>query len=476
MRWLDRVGRYAETLAELTRLQISGRTAAALRAAERALTSVSDPYVRAEIHIRRLSALVNLGRTAHYPAAVEEAFAAAGEVTDPYFHGHLHAITVLATRQLGSLERGATHLVYASRALNAAEGQHEYLAWGWHNLAMAYSYLGFHSHAMATLTRAQEVGAAAGVPATHLAQPGVRLRMALAMDHHGDTDGCVRVLRDLTAELTCYDDLRKLRPSGQAGYGYALARLAALGHPPSRDPRPLLAAGVEGQRARDMRLLGDVCLSVAAGKATDALTRLETVTVSPDTFGPAELSRLRCLAFLAAGDHVAAHHADRRAFRLAAQRTDRLRDGFLDGIAARIDQEDLRRAVAHHSGEQLTDALTGLPNRAHLERYVSARVGRGERVLVGTVDVQGLETARDTHGRLAGDLVLQRLAGVLVRVMRRGDFVARSSNDRFVVVLPYSSARHATEVSRRISEAVTAEDWASLVPGSAIGVAVTWKS
>ena len=106
MRWLDRVGRYAETLAELTRLQISGRTAAALRAAERALTSVSDPYVRAEIHIRRLSALVDLGRTAHYPAAVEEAFAAAGEVTDPYFHGHLHAITVLATRQLGSLERG----------------------------------------------------------------------------------------------------------------------------------------------------------------------------------------------------------------------------------------------------------------------------------------------------------------------------------------------------------------------------------
>lgn len=474
MRWLDRVGTYAETLAELTRLQMTGRTAAALRAADQALSAVTDPYVRAEVHIRRISALINLARTAHYPGAVEEAFATVGELTEPYLHGHLHALAALTARQLGALERGATHLVHATRALGAAEGRHEYLAWGWHNLAMAYSYHGFHSQAMAALTRAQEVGAAAGIPAAHLAQPGIRLRMALAMDHHGDTDGCARVLRDLCAELARYGDLSELRPSGRAGYGYALARLAALGQAPPRDPRPLLATGVEGQRARDMRLLGEVCLAVAAGKATDALARLDTVTVSPDTLGPAEVSRLRCLAFAAAGDHAAAHQADRRAFRLAAQRTDRLRDGYLDGIGARLDQEDLRRAVAHHSGEQLTDPLTGLPNRAHLERYVAARVGRGERILIGTVDVQGLNEVKEAHGRISGDLVLQRLAGVLVRMMRRGDFVARSAGDGFVVVLPRSSARHLSEVSRRISEAVAAEEWASLVPGSAIGVTVTW--
>ena len=45
---------------------------------------------------------------------------------------------------------------------------------------------------------------------------------------------------------------------------------------------------------------------IASGKATDALTRLEAVTVSPDTFGPAEPARLRSLAFTAAGDHAAA--------------------------------------------------------------------------------------------------------------------------------------------------------------------------
>lgn len=476
MRWLDRVEKYAETLAELSALQLSGRTAAALRAAERALATVTDPYARAEIHIRRLSALVNLGRTSQYTAAVDEAFATANELIEPYPHGHLHALAALTARQLGAPERSATHLVYAARALSATDEVDEYLAWGWHNLALAYSYLGFHSQAMAALTRAQELGAASGVPAAYLAQPGVRLRMALSMDHHGDTDGCVRVLRDLSAELDRFSDLSLLRPSGRAGYGYALARLAALGESPARDPRRLLASGGEGQRVRDMRALGDVCLMIAGGRADEALTRLDTVTVAPDTLGAAEPARLRSLAFAAAGDHAAAHQADRRAFRLAAQRTDRLRDGFLDGIAARLDQEDLRRAVAYHDGEQLTDPLTGLPNRAHLERYLAARVGRGERPVVGTVDVDGLAAVNEAHGRLSGDLVLQRLAGVLVRVMRRGDFVARGGDDEFVVVLPRSSAHHASDVSQRISKAVAAEDWASLVPGTAVSVTVTWST
>src|SRR5690606_24483238 len=108
----------------------------------------------------------------------------------------------------------------------------------------------------------------------------------------------------LSAELDRYSDLSLLRPSGRAGYGYALARLAALGESPARDPRRLLASGGEGQRVRDMRALGDVCLMIATGRANEALTRLDTVTVAPDTLGAAEPARLRSLAFAAAGDHA----------------------------------------------------------------------------------------------------------------------------------------------------------------------------
>lgn len=473
MRWRDRFGDDAEAAISPRELQIHGRTAASLRLAERAVRTVTNPYALASAHIDRVCALVNLGRTAHYTAAVDDAFTAIRELSEPYPHGHLHALAALAARQQGAPERGVTHLVHAARALGAVCDGDTDLAWGWHDLAMAYSYLGFHGYALSAIERARQVGAQASVPPEHFAVPSIRLRMALSMDHHGDTDGCLRVLRDLSAELSQFGST-SLRPSGQAAYGYALARQAALDEPPASDPRPMLGAGIEGQRARDMRALGDVCLMIAAGKATDALTRLDAVTVSPDTFGAAEPARLRSLAFTAAGDYPAAHQADRYAFRIAAQRTDRLRDVFLEGIAARLDHEDLRRTVAGHDGEPMTDPLTGLPNRRHLDRYLAASIGRGEWITVGTVDLDGLAAVNEVHGRLSGDLVLQRVAGVLARVMRRGDFVARYGSDEFVVALPGASRAHASDVARRITDAVEAEDWAALVPGTRIGVTVAW--
>lgn len=474
MRWRDRFGEDAEAMAALRELMVSGRMAATLRAAERVVRTGTNRYARAQAHIMRVASLVNLGRSTQYTAAVDEAFAAVRELPDRYPHGHMHALAALAARQQGAPERSLTHLVHAARALGAAGGDDPDLAWGWHDLAMAYSYLGFHAYALDAIERARAIGGPAGVPPEHFAQPGIRLRMALSMDHHGDTDGCLRVLRDLSAELDRYQ-LDQLRPSDQVAYGYALARQAALDAPVPRPPQPLVAAGAEGQRVRDIRVLGEVCLMVASGKATDALTRLDAVTVAADTLGPAEQARLRSLAFSAGGDHAAAHQADRYAFRLAAQRTDRLRDVFLEGIAARLDHEDVRRTVARHDSDSLTDPLTGLANRRYLDRYLAAMAARGERAMVGTVDLDGLAAVNDTHGRLSGDLVLQRVAGVVARVLRRDDFLARQGGDEFVVVLPAATPDHATHVARRIADAVGAEDWAALVPGTRIGVTISWS-
>jgi diguanylate cyclase (GGDEF)-like protein len=476
--WLDRFGADAEAISAIGELMVSGRSAAALRAAERLVAADANPYARAQAQIHRMCALVNLGRTTQYTAAVDEAFAVIRELPEPYLHGHLHALAALAARQLGAPERGLTHLVHAARALgsaNDADPTDPLLPWGWHDLAMAYSYLGFHPHGLDAIERARQLGGPAEIPPEYFARPGIRLRMALSMDHHGDTDGCLRVLRDLAGELGGYGADR-LRPADLVSYGYAMARHAALDAPPIGNARPLLHAGAEGQRSRDMKLLGDVCLMIAAGKATDALSRLDAVAVAQDTLGPAEPARLRSLAFSAAGDHPAAHQADRYAFRLAAQRTDRLREVFLEGLSARLDHEDVRRSVAQHNRDQLTDPMTGLANRTYLDRYLAAMVGRGDRAIVGTVDVVGLATVNERHGRLSGDMVLQRVAGVVARVLRRGDFVARHGGDEFAVVLPNASTEQAENVARRITEAVGAEDWARLVPGSQIRVTVSWAS
>jgi diguanylate cyclase (GGDEF)-like protein len=475
--WLDRVKDQADELSRARRLLEAGRSAEALDVADRVLGSTSDASAYADAAILHLNALVNLGRTAEYTPAVEAAFEAVRELADPYPHGQLHALAALAAHHQGALERCVTHLVHGARALGAADEADADAAWAWHDLAMAYSYLGFHGWALGAIERSRAVGVAAGVPDVALSSPGIRLRVAVYLDHTGDTEGCLRVLRDLAgdfARLADTGEWRAVRPPSRAGYGYALARRAALGEPADVDPMGLLRDCGDGARARDLRALGEVCVAISEGRPIEALTRLESLTVAADTAGPSEIARLRSLAYQRAGDHAAAHRADRRAFRLAAQRTDWLRDVYVEGIAARLAHEDLRRTVARYADEALTDPLTGLPNRRHLERYVAAMVSRGEHAVVGVADLDGFKAVNTRHGHHSGDLVLQRIAAVIARVMRRGDFVARYGGDEFVVVLPGAGLAEAAEVAHRVAAAVAAEDWHSVVPGTPVDVSVGW--
>ncbi|KKK06194.1 diguanylate cyclase [Micromonospora sp. HK10] len=479
MGWLDRVADQVDALRRARALQEASRSAEACVLLDRVIRTTTDPCARADALVQRLSALINLGRTAEFTRAIEEASAAVRDLSEPYLHGHLNALAALAAHHQGALDRCVTHLVKAARALTADDDPDRDTAWGWHDLAMAYSYLSFHGHALGAIERARQVGLTAGIPEETFAAPGIRLRNAVALDHNGDSDGCLRVLRDVAGDLSRFlRDGRagNLRPSSLAAYGYAASRRAALGDRTESgtdaDPARLLAHGGDSARARDLRQFGQVCLAVADGRPIEAVARLDTIRVSEETLGAAEAPRLRSIALARAGDHAAAHRADRHAFRLAAQRNDRLRDVYIDGIAARIDHEEMRREAARYEGEALTDPLTGLPNRRRLERYIGAVVARGDRVVIGVCDLDGFKAVNTRHGHHSGDLVLQRIAGVINRVMRRGDFVSRYGGDEFVVVLPETGMTEAAEVARRIQAAVRTEDWESLVPGTPVGVSI----
>ncbi|GAA4575963.1 hypothetical protein GCM10023176_46330 [Micromonospora coerulea] len=479
MGWLDRVDDQVDALTHARALQEASRSAEACAILDGVIRTTTDPNTRADALVQRLSALINLGRTAEFTRAIEDASAATRDLAEPYLRGHLNALAALAAHHQGALDRCVTHLVKASRWLGTVDDPDRDTAWGWHDLAMAYSYLSFHGHALGAIERARQVGLTAGIPEETFAAPGIRLRNAVALDHNGDSDGCLRVLRDVAGDLTRFLRAGRagdLRPSSLAAYGYAAARRAVLGDRvesgTDADPARLLGHGGDSARARDMRQLGEICLAIADGRPIEAVTRLEGAQVSAETLGAAESARLRSIALARAGDHAAAHRADRLAFRLAAQRSDRLRDVYIDGIAARIDHEEMRREAARYEGEALTDPLTGLPNRRRLERYIGAVVARGERVVIGVCDLDGFKAVNTRHGHHSGDLVLQRIAGVINRVMRRGDFVARYGGDEFVVVLAGAGMSEAAEVARRIDAAIRTEDWESLVPGTPVGVSI----
>jgi diguanylate cyclase (GGDEF)-like protein len=89
-------------------------------------------------------------------------------------------------------------------------------------------------------------------------------------------------------------------------------------------------------------------------------------------------------------------------------------------------------------------------------------------------DLERFTSVNTDHGRSSGDLVLQRVAGVLNRVMRKGDFVARAGGDEFAVVLPAAARPEIKEISRRIETAIVEEDWDALVPGARVAVTIGW--
>jgi diguanylate cyclase (GGDEF)-like protein/PAS domain S-box-containing protein len=89
--------------------------------------------------------------------------------------------------------------------------------------------------------------------------------------------------------------------------------------------------------------------------------------------------------------------------------------------------------IAHH------DALTGLPNRLHLQVYLEQNVlitqHSGEQLAVMFLDLDRFKTINDTLGHSVGDQLLIEAARRLKASVREYDLVARLGGDEFVVVL-----------------------------------------
>lgn len=105
----------------------------------------------------------------------------------------------------------------------------------------------------------------------------------------------------------------------------------------------------------------------------------------------------------------------------------------------------------------LTDALTGLSNRRHLNDILSrlfAEATRYESDLACLmIDMDGFKGVNDTLGHQRGDDLLQ-LAGRLIKSnCREADIAARYGGDEFVVIMPRTSSDSAINLARRIRDA-----------------------
>src|SRR5207302_1981025 len=123
----------------------------------------------------------------------------------------------------------------------------------------------------------------------------------------------------------------------------------------------------------------------------------------------------------------------------------------------------LREREAQGELERLsiTDGLTGLYNRRHLMGTLANEVQRSRRLRctfsVLLADVDHFKQYNDSHGHLAGDAVLVKVAEIFRKMTRAVDSVARYGGEEFVVMLIEAPIAIAATVAERIRARIAAE-------------------
>ena len=124
------------------------------------------------------------------------------------------------------------------------------------------------------------------------------------------------------------------------------------------------------------------------------------------------------------------------------------------------DITDLVQNEARLSTMALTDALTGVANRAAIHARLQHALDRLERhsgsgVAVAAVDLDHFKSVNDTFGHAFGDPALCRFAQGTSSTLRTQDSIGRLGGDEFLIVLEdVASASLADEIARRISDSV----------------------
>ncbi|MCA9522188.1 MAG: ammonium transporter [Myxococcales bacterium] len=123
-------------------------------------------------------------------------------------------------------------------------------------------------------------------------------------------------------------------------------------------------------------------------------------------------------------------------------------------------EEQLKAAKAELERLVITDELTGLANRRHVDEAIEHEIQRAQRYgrpfSVALIDLDEFKLVNDYLGHGVGDIVLQLVGKRLSAIGRETDLLARYGGDEFVALLPETDGEGAREMARRFAEAVRA--------------------
>ena len=106
----------------------------------------------------------------------------------------------------------------------------------------------------------------------------------------------------------------------------------------------------------------------------------------------------------------------------------------------------------------IKDPLTGLYNRRYFsevaEIFQRNKKRYGKKLSVILMDIDNFKKINDTYGHKVGDEVLKALARILKESVRKSDVPVRFGGEEFLLLLPETHLKQATETAERIREKV----------------------
>ena len=123
-----------------------------------------------------------------------------------------------------------------------------------------------------------------------------------------------------------------------------------------------------------------------------------------------------------------------------------------------IKETELQAVIAQADEVSHTDALTFLPNRRQIVRDLQNEILFSDRygtpVSISLLDIDHFKKINDTYGHTVGDDVLRNLGSELRDHIRYPDTIGRYGGEEFLIVLPHSTLKAASEQAERLCKHV----------------------
>jgi diguanylate cyclase (GGDEF)-like protein len=110
-----------------------------------------------------------------------------------------------------------------------------------------------------------------------------------------------------------------------------------------------------------------------------------------------------------------------------------------------------------------TDEVTGLYNKRRLLEQLDMEIARarryGEIFSCFMIDIDDFKQINDTFGHQAGDEVLKQVGSLLLRSLRKTDFIARYGGEEFTVLLPRTNSAGAYRAAENLRASFNAHEF-----------------